>query len=84
MRELVRLALATACLLGVGPAAVAEEPGPTGGCEYDHRVFPESTEHCRAGTRVRCIDGAWADVGLCEDAAEAPPISGGADVEEDR
>ena len=84
MRTRMRMGTIVALLgcLAVLPAA-AEEPGPTGGCEYDHVVYPEGAERCAAGTRVRCIDGAWGDVGICEDGAEQPPVSGGADVVED-
>jgi hypothetical protein len=78
-RGAVLSALLPAGLL-VAPAAVAQSEG----CVFDRRIYPEGAEICRAGVLQRCEEGAWGDVGGCEDdAAAPPPAPGGGDVEVD-
>gem|GEM_PF-1778272 len=53
------------------------------GCEYDRRIYREGYEMCQGEQRVRCEEGAWSDIGLCDDPEPGPPpVSGGMDVEE--
>lgn len=76
-----RMLVAAACLalpLGSNFAYADEE----GGCAYNRVIYPEGTEMCQGGQQVRCEDGAWGDIGLCDDAEPGPPPrTGGGDVE---
>lgn len=73
----------SAILLGIAVAALANaQQGDDGGCVYDRRVHPPGSERCQDGTRVRCADGAWEDVGFCEAEPEPPPRDSGGDVDE--
>jgi hypothetical protein len=71
--------LGASVVLG-GSAALAQDE-EEGGCVFDREVFPEGYEMCQGGSRKRCEDGAWADVGDCPREAMPPPRSGGGDVE---
>ncbi len=66
-------------LLPTHPAPAQDEAG--GGCVYNREVYPEGAELCQDGTLKRCEEGAWADIGLCEDPERAPPRSEGGDLE---
>jgi len=55
-----------------------------GGCVFDRRIHPEGEEMCQGSDLVRCSDGAWEDIGDCDQERPGPPpISGGGDVELD-
>jgi len=61
----------------VTTAAAAQQAG----CVYNRAIYPEGSETCRSGTLVRCEEGAWADIGLCDEAPPLPPPrAGGGDV----
>jgi len=53
-------------------------------CVYNRQVDPEGSERCQDGTRMRCEEGSWDDVGACRAEPERAPISeGGDEVESD-
>jgi hypothetical protein len=54
-----------ASALFVLPAAYAGEDNETG-CYYDDVLYAEGTVMCHGDQKVRCDDGAWGDIGLCE------------------
>ncbi len=66
-------------LLPTGRAPAQDEAGD--GCVYNRDVYPEGAELCQGGTLTRCEEGAWADIGLCDDPERPPPRSEGGDVE---
>ena len=77
-----RLALLVLAAAAAGSTS-ARAQEDEGGCVFDRRVYPEGSERCQGGARVRCRDGAWSDIGLCDDPEpDPPPISDGGDVEE--
>lgn len=72
-----RLALAAISLLGPASIARAQEDG---GCVYDRRVYADGTEMCQGGQRMRCEEGAWGEIGLCDDNEPPPePVTSGGD-----
>ena len=71
--------VATALLLGAATAPAQEDDG---GCVYDRRIYPDGYEMCQGGQLMRCEDGAWGDIGMCDDPEPGPPPrTGGGDVE---
>ena len=51
------------------------------GCVLRHRIYPEGTEMCRGDSRVRCEEGTWANIGMCDGDEPGPaPIAGGGNV----
>lgn len=67
---------------GAAPFALAQED--ESGCVYDRRVYPEGYEMCQGDDRVRCEDGAWSDVGDCDEPEPGPPpATESGDVEQD-
>jgi hypothetical protein len=70
------LALLLAAWLLAATAALAQSEG----CVFDRRVYPEGSEVCRGGVLQRCEEGAWGDVGRCEEEASPAPAPGGGDV----
>jgi hypothetical protein len=75
--------LLAAWLLAAWLLAATAALAQSEGCVFDRRVYPEGSEVCRGGVLQRCEEGAWGDVGGCEDEASPPPESGGGDVEVD-
>ena len=76
------LAGLAAALLALAVTSLAGAQEDDGGCVYDRRIYPEGTEMCQAGQRVRCDDGAWGDIGMCDrDEPGPPPRTSGGDVE---
>jgi len=51
-----------------------------GGCVFDRRIYPDGYEMCQSGKLKRCDNGAWEDLGHCDDETMPPPIDGGGDV----
>lgn len=77
IQPLLLLAVA-ACLL-LPSLSLAQEGG---GCVFNRRIYPEGFEMCQSGTRVRCEEGSWADIGMCDGDEPMPePIEGGGDSE---
>lgn len=65
-------------LAGSGQAQIEDD----GSCVYNRRVYPNGYEMCQAGQQVRCEDGAWGDIGMCDDPEPGPPpVTGGGDVD---
>ncbi len=53
-----------------------------GSCVYNRSVYPDGAQLCQGGQLMECDEGAWADIGECDDPRPEPaPISGGGDVE---
>lgn len=55
-----------------------------GRCAYNRGLYPDGTQMCQGEQLMECDEGAWADVGVCDEPQPAPaPIPGGGDVEMD-
>jgi hypothetical protein len=53
-----------------------------GSCVYNRRVYPDGYEMCQGGQQVRCEEGSWGDIGMCDEPEpEPPPEAGGGDVD---
>lgn len=77
---IVASALSLIGLLGTVTATHAQGDG---GCVYDRRIYAEGTEMCQGGQRVRCENGAWGDIGMCDGNEPPPePITSGGDRDE--
>lgn len=76
-----KLALLGAPLLLLTAPVGAQEDG---GCVYDRGIYPEGTEMCQGGLKMRCERGSWGEVGFCDSETQGPPPrSGGGDVEDE-
>jgi hypothetical protein len=86
LRVLVRLVVVIA-VFGVGVllgSIASAQMDDDGGCVFDRRVYPEGEQMCQGSDLMRCSDGAWEDVGDCdEEEPGPPPIAEGGDVEMD-
>ena len=72
--------IAAALLLASSQSVGAQ----TEGCTYNRTVYPEGSEMCQGGDKVRCTGGAWGSIGLC-DSEPLPPaaVAEGPDVDAD-
>lgn len=63
-------------------AAIPSAHAQVDGCTYNRTFYPEGTEMCQSGARVRCTAGAWGTIGMCdaEDASLPGPIAEGGDL----
>ncbi len=50
-----------------------------GGCVFDSRIYPEGYEMCQWGILKRCEEGAWSDLGMCDEGKEQDPVASGDD-----
>ena len=66
--------------LAAAPGVGADDEGE---CFFDRVLYPDGYEMCQSGTLKRCEDGSWANIGMCDDEAMPPPVSGGGDIEYD-
>lgn len=84
LRGVVRLVCVVA-LFGIGVllgSIASAQMDDGGGCVYDRRIYPEGAQMCQGSDLVQCNDGAWEDIGDCDDETPGPPpISEGGDVE---
>lgn len=76
------LVFAISAVALAAPASRAQETG----CVYNRSIYPEGTEACRDGSRQRCENGSWSDIGFCDESPAPPPpkVSGGDVPVEDR
>lgn len=66
----------TTFLLLAGTGIAQEDQG---GCVYNRAVYPEGSEMCQSGSLMRCGEGAWGDIGFCDQEPMPEPVSGGGD-----
>lgn len=79
--RIAAVAVAAAIPLGLAATGAAAQEGDDA-CVYDRRSYPEGYEMCQGSRRVRCEDGAWGDIGICDDSEPGPsPTTEGGDVE---
>ena len=70
--------IAVALLLASSQSVGAQNEG----CTYNRTVYPEGSEMCQAGDKVRCTSGSWGSIGLCDSEPLPPaPVAEGPDVE---
>lgn len=50
------------------------------GCVYNREIYPEGSQRCQAGTQMRCEQGAWGSIGMCEGEPPPQPMPRGGDV----
>ena len=86
----IRMALrlvAVVTVFGVGVllgSIASAQMDDDGGCVFDRRVYPEGEQMCQGSDLVQCSNGAWEDIGDCdEESPGPPPIAEGGDVEMD-
>ena len=77
------LCLAAVFGIGIALATLASaQLEDDGSCVYDRSLYPDGTRMCQGEQLMECDEGAWEDVGNCDEPQPAPvPISGGGDVE---
>jgi hypothetical protein len=73
------MALAFAVSAALGPGRAAAEEPLEGSCVYNREVHPPRSEICQGDTLKRCENGAWVDVGHCDQPALQPPRAEGGD-----
>ena len=73
----IRHFLIVASLLLTADAGIAQDD--EGGCVYNRTVYPERSEQCQTGALMRCEEGAWAPIGLCDKEPLPEPVSSGGD-----
>jgi hypothetical protein len=76
MTKCLAMTGAVMLLLAVPAAAQIEDDGS---CVFNRRIYPDGYEMCRGGTLQRCEDGAWGDVGMCNESEWQEPIESGGD-----
>ena len=77
MPRRIRHFLIGASLLLAADAGIARDD--EGGCVYNRTVYPERSQMCQAGALMRCEEGAWAPIGLCDQEPMPESVSSGGD-----